>query len=143
MPYHATIADPIVNVLFKEKDNSPSPGEFTPPNAFVLHLYGRYCCANKFAGEVDCFEAMEHVQKHYPIDENRRVIRGFSMGGAACWQFAVHYPSVWAAAAPGAGFAETPEFLKVFQDKKVQPTDYEKRLVFSFQAGAAPAPSAP
>jgi pimeloyl-ACP methyl ester carboxylesterase len=105
-----------------------SPGEFTPPHAFVLHLYGRYCNANKFAGEVDCFEAMEHVQKHYPIDENRRVIRGFSMGGAACWHLAVHYPSVWAAAAPGAGFSETPDFLKVFQDEKVQPADYEKKL---------------
>ena len=33
-----------------------------------------------------------NVRKHYPIDENRLVIRGFSMGGAACWQFAVHYP---------------------------------------------------
>jgi hypothetical protein len=105
-----------------------SPGEFTPPHAFVLHLYGRYCNANKLAGEVDCFEAMEHVQKHYPIDENRRVMRGFSMGGAACWHLAVHYPSVWAAAAPGAGFSETPDFLKVFQDENVRPTEYEKKL---------------
>ncbi len=31
-----------------------SRGEFTPPNAFVLHPYGRYCNANKFAGEIDC-----------------------------------------------------------------------------------------
>ena len=46
-------------------------------------------------------------------------MRGFSMGGAACWQFAVHYPDRWFAAAPGAGFAETPEFLKVFQNEKV------------------------
>ena len=36
-------------------------GEFTPPNAFVLHLYGRYCCANKFAGEIDLFEALAAV----------------------------------------------------------------------------------
>ena len=50
------------------------------------------------------------------------------MGGAACWQFAVHYPSVWAAAAPGAGFAETAEFLKVFQNESVQPPWYEKKL---------------
>src|SRR5439155_6523014 len=47
-----------------------SPGEFTPPNAFVLHLYGRYCNANKFAGEMDLFEALDEVGKHYPIDEN-------------------------------------------------------------------------
>ena len=37
------------------------------------------------------------------------------MGGAACWQFAVHFPTFWAAAAPGAGFSETPEFLGSFQ----------------------------
>ena len=56
------------------------------------------------------------------------MIRGFSMGGAACWQFAVHYPSIWAAAAPGAGFSETADFLKVFQNEPVQPTWYEKKL---------------
>jgi dienelactone hydrolase len=105
-----------------------SPGEFTPPNAFVLHLYGRYCNANKFAGEIDCLEALAHVRAHYPIDENRLVIRGFSMGGAACWQFAVHYPGLWAAAAPGAGFSETADFLKVFQNEAVQPTPYEQKL---------------
>ncbi len=106
-----------------------NPGEFTPPNAFVLHLYGRYCCANRFAGEVDLFEAYDSVRARYPIDENRLVIRGFSMGGAACWQFAVHFPSMWAAAAPGAGFSETPEFLRVFQNEKLELKDYEKKLL--------------
>src|SRR5947199_9735706 len=62
---------------------------------------------------------MDHVKKHYPIDEGRIVARGFSMGGAACWQFATHYPDVWCAAAPGAGFSETAEFLNVFQNGKV------------------------
>ncbi|HEV3146449.1 MAG TPA: prolyl oligopeptidase family serine peptidase, partial [Gemmataceae bacterium] len=106
-----------------------SRGEFTPPNAFVLHLYGRYCCANKFAGEVDLFEAYENARKHYPIDENRLVIRGFSMGGAACWQFAVHYPGYFCAAAPGAGFSETADFLKVFQKEDVSKAPwYEQKL---------------
>jgi len=105
-----------------------SPGEFTPPHAFVLHPYSRYCNANKFAGEIDTFEALEHVKRHYRIDEDRIVARGFSMGGAACWQFAVHYPMMWCAAAPGAGFAETADFLKVFQKENVQPTWYEQKL---------------
>jgi dienelactone hydrolase len=109
-------------------DRQKSPGEFTPPDAFVLHPYGRYCNANKFAGEVDLFEALADVRRHYPIDEDRLVMRGFSMGGAACWQFAVHHAGLWAAAAPGAGFSETADFLKVFQDEKVQPTWYEKKL---------------
>jgi dienelactone hydrolase len=105
-----------------------SPGEFTPPHAFVLHPYGRYCNANKFAGEVDCFEALAHVARHYPIDEDRIAVRGFSMGGAACWQFAVHYAGLWAAVAPGAGFAETREFLKIFQHEELSPAPYVEKL---------------
>jgi pimeloyl-ACP methyl ester carboxylesterase len=110
------------------RDRERSLGEFTPPNTIVLHLYGRYCNANKFAGEIDLFEALEDVRKVYPIDENRLVVRGFSMGGAACWQFAVHYAGLWAAAAPGAGFSETADFLKVFQNEEVNPPWYEKKL---------------
>jgi Prolyl oligopeptidase family len=109
-------------------DPQSSSGEFTPPHAFVLYPYGRYCNANKFAGEIDLFEALADVKRHYPIDEDRIVMRGFSMGGAACWQFAVHYPDRWVAAAPGAGFSETADFLKVFQKEPVQPTWYEKKL---------------
>lgn len=105
-----------------------SKGEFTPPDTIVLHLYGRYCNANKLAGEVDLFEALESVKKQYAIDEDRIVVRGFSMGGAACWQFAVHYADQWAAAAPGAGFSETPDFLKVFQNETLKPTDWEQTL---------------
>src|SRR5215475_14686831 len=66
-------------------DRQKNPGQFTPPNAFVLHLYGRYCNANKFAGEIDMFEALAAVRRQYPVDENRLVVRGFSMGGAAVW----------------------------------------------------------
>ena len=111
-----------------------SVGEFAPEDAFVLHPYGRYSNANKFAGEVDTFECLEHAKKHYPIDENRLVARGFSMGGAACWQFATHFPTLWCAANPGAGFAETPEFLNVFQNEKVEPTWYEKKLWHLYNA---------
>ena len=105
-----------------------SPGEFTPAGTIVLHPYGRYSNANHFAGEIDTFEAIENLAKHYPIDFNRIVVRGFSMGGAACWNFAVHYAGLWAAAAPGAGFSESPDFLKVFQNEEVRPTWYEKKL---------------
>ena len=94
----------------------------------MLHPYGRYCNANKFAGEIDLFEALDDIKKHYPIDDNRLVMRGFSMGGAACWQFAVHYPEHVGRRAPGAGFSETADFLKVFQNETVQPTWYEKKL---------------
>lgn len=105
------------------------PGQFTPPHAFVLHPYGRYCNANHFAGEIDTFEAIAHARKYYPIDVNRISVRGFSMGGAACWNFAVHYPGLWCAAAPGAGFSETPEFLRVFQKETIKPNEWQKKLL--------------
>ncbi len=105
-----------------------SPGDFTPPDAFVLHSYGRYCNGNKFAGETDVFEALAQVRRQYPIDENRLVVRGFSLGGAACWHMAVHHAGLRAAAAPGAGFSETPDFLKVFQNEKLKPAWYEQKL---------------
>ncbi|MGH9662529.1 MAG: prolyl oligopeptidase family serine peptidase, partial [Bryobacteraceae bacterium] len=114
-----------VNFLY---DRQRIPGEFTPSSAIVLHLYGRYCNANKLAGEVDLFEALDAVKRHYPIDEDRIVMRGFSMGGAAVWHIAAHHAGLWAAAAPGAGFAETPEFLRVFQKETVQPTWWERKL---------------
>lgn len=109
-------------------DRMRSPGQFTPLGAFVLHPFGRFSNAFKLAGEVDVLEALVHAQKHYRIDDDRIVMRGFSMGGAGCWQMASHYPSKWVAAAPGAGFSETAEFLRVFQKEQVKPTWYEQKL---------------
>ncbi len=103
-------------------------GYYAPQDTIVLHPYGRYSNAFKFAGEVDVLEALEAVKQNYRIDEDRISVRGFSMGGAACWQFAVHYASDWFAANPGAGFAETPEFLKFFQKEELHPTWWEQKL---------------
>ena len=110
------------------EDRLKNKGEFTPEGAIVCHLYGRYCNANKFAGERDLFEALADIQKHYGIDMQRLVVRGFSMGGASTWQFATHFPGMWAAAAPGAGFAETAEFFKVFAPSKTPPPWWEQVL---------------
>jgi len=107
---------------------SRSKGKIKPPNGIVLHPYGRYSNANKFAGEVDLFEALDHARKYYRIDDDRILVRGFSMGGAACWQFAVHFADQWVAAQPGAGFSETPDFLRTFQKETLTPTPWEKTL---------------
>lgn len=108
-------------------------GEFSPADTFVLHLYGRYCNASKFAGEIDLFEALADVKKNYPIDENRIGLMGFSMGGASVWHLATHYAGLWAAASPGAGFAETPEYLKVSK-RELPPTWYEEKLWHLYNA---------
>ena len=108
-------------------DRQRSPGEFTPPDTVVLHPYGRYCNAFKFAGETDVFEAMDHVRRFYRIDERRIALRGFSMGGAGVWHLAAHHPGFWAVAAPGAGFAETAEYQKLGTNRFKVPW-WEQRL---------------
>jgi hypothetical protein len=97
-------------------DRERSVGEFAPRDTIVLHLYGRYCNASKFAGEVDLFEALDAVKRQYPIDENRILDRGFSMGGATAWHIGAHYAGLWAAVAPGAGFSESGQYLKLKLD---------------------------
>jgi len=111
------------------QQNRKTAGSIQPANTLVLKPYGRFSCANKFAGEIDAFEALEHAKKFYPIDNDRVMIRGFSMGGAAAWQFATHYADQWCAANPGSGFSETPEFLRVFQKEEVDNAPwYQKKL---------------
>ncbi len=110
------------------RDRTNNQGAIAPEDTIVLHPYGRYCNAFKFAGEIDVLEALDSVKRRYRVDDDRTSVRGFSMGGAAGWQFAVHYADRWFAANPGAGFSETPQFLKVFQRETLQPTWWEQRL---------------
>ena len=109
-------------------EHEKKPGEIVPKDGIVLHPYGRYCNATKFAGEVDVFEAMEAVRRDYSIDPARMIVRGFSMGGASTWHLATHFPGIWAAAAPGAGFAETANYNKVFAPGKPERTPWEQKL---------------
>ncbi|WP_035612620.1 hypothetical protein [Haloferula sp. BvORR071] len=103
-------------------------GEFTPQDTLVLHPYGRYCNGQRFAGETDFFEALDVVKRDYRIDEDRIIVRGFSLGGAACWHIATHHAWEWCAANPGAGFSETEEFLNNFQGEALKPYAWERTL---------------
>ncbi|MGB7329416.1 MAG: prolyl oligopeptidase family serine peptidase [Rubripirellula sp.] len=116
-----------VGFLTKQQVNA---GEYAPVDTLVLHPYGRYCNAFKFAGEVDVLESLEYVKSRLAVDPARISVRGFSMGGAACWQMATHHADRWFAANPGAGFSETPEFLNFFQNEDARATapDYQQSL---------------
>jgi len=103
-------------------------GQFNPRDTITLYLYGRYCNASKFAGEIDTFEALDAVKRNYPIDENRILMRGFSMGGGAVWHLGPHYAGLWAAIAPGAGFSESYEFLRLRPDGPNAPAPWEQTL---------------
>jgi poly(3-hydroxybutyrate) depolymerase len=108
-------------------DRMRNPGDFQPRDTIVLHLYGRYCNASTFAGEVDLFEALADVKKNYQVDENRIFDRGFSMGGASAWHIGAHYGTYFAAVAPGAGFTETMEYSGQAQ-KGIRLTWFEDKL---------------
>ena len=101
-------------------------GQIAPPDAIVLHPMGRYCNAFKFAGEVDVLEAIEAVARNYPIDRDRIVLWGFSMGGAGAWHLGAHYPDRWVAVSPGAGFAETRQYINLQPDQ--YPPVYQQKL---------------
>jgi hypothetical protein len=94
------------------------PGQITPPNAIVIHAFGRQCVGYKHAGEIDILEATAHAEAAYLTDPSRRVLIGFSMGGAGAWHVGAHYAGKWKVVAPGAGFAETAQYIKL------KPADY-------------------
>ncbi len=110
--------------------------EFTPGGGLVVQLYGRFCNASKFAGETDLFEAWNDVRQRFPIDSRRVSVLGFSMGGASVWHFATHYAGLWCATSPGAGFAETAIYAKVFGEGKEPPPWWEQVLWRDYDATA-------
>jgi predicted esterase len=105
-----------------------SRGTIAPPRTLVLHPYGRFCNAFKFAGETDVLEAIEDAMRHYAISPNHVALRGFSMGGAGSWHLGAHHAGRWAVIAPGAGFVETAKYAQVFAPGKTPPPDWEQVL---------------
>lgn len=102
------------------------PGQITPPDAIVLHAFGRQCVGFKSAGEIDVLEAIARVKERYLIDDRRIVLIGFSMGGAGAWHLGAHYADKFVAVAPGAGFAETARYVKL--KPEAYPAKYEQLL---------------
>ena len=85
-------------------------GTFSPKDTIVLHPYGRYLNVYRFAGEIDVLEGIEAVKNQYNIDEDRIAMRGFSLGGAGCWQLGLHYTDRFFAMNVGAGWVEAAAF---------------------------------
>ena len=101
-------------------------GEVVPTNAIVVHPFGRQCVGYKSAGETDVIEAIDFVCQNYPVDKQRIVLMGFSMGGAGVWHLAAHYADRFVAASPGAGFAETSRYQNLKPERF--PPKYEQIL---------------
>ncbi|MGI8988650.1 MAG: prolyl oligopeptidase family serine peptidase [Bryobacteraceae bacterium] len=94
-----------------------------------LEVFGRGNNAYRWAGEADVFEALESARKRYKIDNDRIVLRGFSMGGAGAWHIGLQHPSRWAAFEAGAGFTET----KIYAKRDAMPA-YQESLLHIYDA---------
>ncbi|GAA5124754.1 prolyl oligopeptidase family serine peptidase [Luteolibacter yonseiensis] len=110
------------------------PPQLTPKGTITVIPYGRFCNATKFAGETDVMEALAAVRARYEIDPQRIAVAGFSMGGGSTWHLATHFPGLWCAASPGAGFAETPIFTKASDPGKEARPAWEQTLWRQYEA---------
>lgn len=99
-------------------DRMSKAGEIAPPNAIVVHAFGRQCVGYLNAGEVDVIDVTMQAEEQYKTDPERRVLIGFSMGGAGAWHVGAHFAHLFRVVAPGAGFAETAKY------QKLKPEDY-------------------
>jgi pimeloyl-ACP methyl ester carboxylesterase len=87
----------------KNAPQFPSTAYTADVGQLTLDCYGRGNNANHQAGEVDIFEGIAAMRRRFTIDDDRILLRGFSLGGAAAWHIALQYPDRWAAAEIGAG----------------------------------------
>jgi pimeloyl-ACP methyl ester carboxylesterase len=89
------------------------PPEFQPADAVLLLPFGRYCNGWKGPGMVDVFEARDAAGRLQPIDPDRVVLAGFSMGGAGAWQIGARRAGEFCAVHGGAGFVDTRRYTGV------------------------------
>lgn len=57
-------------------------------------------------GRLDALEVLEKASRDLSADPQRTYVTGHSMGGHGTWQMGVHYPHLFAAVAPSAGWPD-------------------------------------
>ena len=91
-------------------DRQRNPGEFQPARHHRAASLRPLLQCQQIRRRGGRLRSLDAVKRNYPIDENRILVRGFSMGGASAWHIGAHFAGLWAAVAPGAGFAETAQY---------------------------------
>jgi hypothetical protein len=131
-------------------DEGDGTGKDAPEQDFIeLHPLGRVENCYRWAGETDVFEAIEAVCRHYPIDRDRIVLRGMSMGASGTWHLGLKHPDRFVALGPYCGYVDTHQFshtpLPNFVKVGMLPAHQEKALHmldsvdYAANAGVVPA----
>lgn len=104
-------------------------------NYIRIDIYGRGNNAYRWAGEIDVLEAKLTLElfenllgRGRFIDRQRRVLRGFSMGGAGTWHLGLHHPDRWCVLGPGAGFSSTHGYVGKLPDDLGWPQEQMLRI---------------
>lgn len=126
------------------RDNGPAKQDY-----IELHPLGRVENCYRWAGETDVFEAIEAACRNYPIDRDRIVLRGMSMGASGTWHLGLKHPDRFVALGPYCGYVDThrfsetplPNFVKVgplpaHQEKMLHLLD---SIDYAANAGVVPA----
>ncbi len=81
---------------------------FEKNDCFLALPFGRSNTDFQSCGETDVLDVLADVRKHYPIDENRIYLYGYSMGGMGVYTIGAHHPDLFAAGIVLAGRADSP-----------------------------------
>lgn len=72
--------------------------------AFVVAPWQFGNSGQRHLGEADLLRVVEEVRAHYPINEKRISITGYSLGGTVSFVLPLHYPDVFSVAGPLCGY---------------------------------------
>lgn len=90
-------------------------------NGYWVHPYGRGNLGHRGIAEITLFEAFNDVHQHFKIDEDRRYLYGFSMGGGGTFANALQTPDLWAAIAILSGAPREYPAIEVIENLKNTP----------------------
>jgi len=107
------------------------------PGTIQIDVNGRGKNAYHWPGETDVFEAMRFAESNYKIDGERRLLRGFSMGGAGVWHIGLHFPDLWTSVEVGAGDNEShrmPEVTELAPHQQAMCTIFDNMFEWMLNA---------
>ena len=117
-----------VKFLAQAEAAKAKPGE----DFATLEIYGRGSNAYRWAGEADITDVLRCCDEPF-VCHAPKVLRGFSMGGAAAWHHGLHHPFDYLVLGPGAGFTSTHGYV----GKLPNPLpDYQERCLRIYDAVA-------
>lgn len=101
----------------------------------IIEPFGRGNLAYRWAAEEDVTSKLvidtEDIPQWKGQMSGKKILRGFSMGGAGVWHIGLHYPYYWSVIGPGAGFTNTHGYIKNLPEKL---SDYQEQCLTIYDA---------